>query len=258
MQPADTPSDVGYRLGPYQARITRHPHHIRRAQALRSELFGVERASDDERFDPTSRHVLIEERETKALVGCFRIAQFDAQTINDSYAAQFYVLDQLLSANNCAFEIGRFCMRDALVHPDVVRFALGIIAREVMRCRVRHLFGCTSFPGTDPEAYAECFAYLAQRHGAAGCFGPALHGMHQTVPLSHFASKADVSRDAVAQLPGLLRTYLALGGRTGDHAIIDQELKTLHVFTAVDVENIPRTRRDTLLKTARRMAFFSA
>jgi L-ornithine Nalpha-acyltransferase len=37
------------------------------------------------------------------------------------------------------------------------------------------------------------------------------------------------------RLPPLLRTYLGMGGWVSDHAVVDRELDTLHVFTCVEV-----------------------
>ena len=47
-------------------------------------------------------------------------------------------------------------------------------------------------------------------------------------------------------LPPLLRTYLAMGGWVSDHAVIDRDLDTLHVFTAVEVARIPPARARAL------------
>lgn len=41
------------------------------------------------------------------------------------------------------------------------------------------------------------------------------------------------------ELPPLLRTYLLMGGRVSDHAVIDTELDTLHVFTGLEIAAIP-------------------
>jgi L-ornithine Nalpha-acyltransferase len=43
-------------------------------------------------------------------------------------------------------------------------------------------------------------------------------------------------------MPPLLRTYLAMGGWVGDHAVVDRELGTLHVFTALEIRAIPEAR----------------
>lgn len=57
-------------------------------------------------------------------------------------------------------------------------------------------------------------------------------------------------RAALAGLPPLLRTYLGMGGWVSDHAVVDRELDTLHVFTCVEVERIPAARAASLRAVA--------
>ncbi|MGY6696499.1 MAG: hypothetical protein ACXIUW_10820 [Roseinatronobacter sp.] len=53
-------------------------------------------------------------------------------------------------------------------------------------------------------------------------------------------------------MPELLRMYLAMGGWVTDHAVCDNDLDTLHVFTAVDVRAIPPARMRVLKMLAGR------
>ena len=43
-------------------------------------------------------------------------------------------------------------------------------------------------------------------------------------------------------MPPLLRSYLAMGGRVSDHAVVDRDLDTLHVFTGLEIGVIPPAR----------------
>ena len=54
----------------------------------------------------------------------------------------------------------------------------------------------------------------------------------------------------MATLPPLLRSYLMLGGWVSDHAVIDQDLNTLHVFTGLEIAAVPPARA-RLLRLAR-------
>ena len=51
-------------------------------------------------------------------------------------------------------------------------------------------------------------------------------------------------------MPPLLRSYLALGGWVGDHAVLDRDLGTMHVFTGVEVRRIPAARARALRRLA--------
>jgi putative hemolysin len=43
-------------------------------------------------------------------------------------------------------------------------------------------------------------------------------------------------------MPPLLRSYLAMGGWVSDHAVVDRDLGTLHVFTGLEIGAIPAAR----------------
>ena len=47
---------------------------------------------------------------------------------------------------------------------------------------------------------------------------------------------------AQAKMPPLLRTYLLMGGWVSDHAVIDRDLGTLHVFTGLEIGAVPPAR----------------
>jgi putative hemolysin len=47
-------------------------------------------------------------------------------------------------------------------------------------------------------------------------------------------------------MPPLLRSYLVMGAQVSDHAVIDRQMNTLHVFTAIEVCAIPPARKARL------------
>jgi len=59
------------------------------------------------------------------------------------------------------------------------------------------------------------------------------------------------ARAAQAGMPPLLRTYLLMGGWVSDHAVVDRQLGTLHVFTGLEIAAIPPARRRLLAALAR-------
>ena len=49
-------------------------------------------------------------------------------------------------------------------------------------------------------------------------------------------------KNALSRMPPLLRTYLSMGGWVSDHAVVDPEMNTLHVFTGVEISSVPKAR----------------
>jgi L-ornithine Nalpha-acyltransferase len=61
--------------------------------------------------------------------------------------------------------------------------------------------------------------------------------------------KPDAAR-AMLTMPPLLRSYLAMGGWVSDHAVVDREINTLHVFTGLEIRGIPEARARLLRAVA--------
>jgi putative hemolysin len=51
-------------------------------------------------------------------------------------------------------------------------------------------------------------------------------------------------------MPPLLKTYLLMGGWVSDHAVVDNDLNTLHVFTGLEIRAIPPARAKALRMVA--------
>ena len=57
--------------------------------------------------------------------------------------------------------------------------------------------------------------------------------------------KPDLKK-AMQRMPPLLRSYLMMGGWVSDHAVVDHEMNTLHVFTGLEIGAIPIARKRLL------------
>lgn len=237
--------------GRYVARFAGSDADLRAAQALRWRCFlGPVRPGegvDADRFDEISRHVLIEETGSGRLVCCFRILLLaDGSRIGDSYSAQFYELSALAGFSGRMAEVGRFCIDASCRDPDILRVAWGALARFVDEERIEMLFGCSSFHGTDWECYSDAFAILAQRHLAPRRWLPRIKAPRVVRYARALIGRQGDPKQAMLKMPPLLRTYLMMGGWVSDHAVVDTDLDTLHVFTGLEVGLIPESRARAL------------
>jgi len=239
--------------GCYRARLAGTGAEVARAQELRWRAFRAAGCPagtpgrDADGFDDLCRHMLVEELRTGRLVATFRLMPIArGDEIGQSYSARHYDLSGLASWPGRMIEIGRFCLDPGCRDPDAIRIAWGAITRLVEAEGAGMLFGCSSFPGTDPERYRDAFALLAARHLAPARWRPAAKAVDaiRFCPVPGQAAP-DAGR-ALRALPPLLRSYLAMGGWVGDHAVVDRDLGTLHVFTAVEVARIPPARARAL------------
>jgi len=226
--------------GRYLTREATSPADITRAQILRAQCFQTDVQPDIDAFDAKARHFLVEERASGALVCCFRLSLFYGAALRQSYAAQFYDLTNLETIAGALLELGRFCVHPDWQDPDIQRLAWGRLAQVVDRNKVALLFGCSSFTGTDPTAYRDAFAHLKDQHLAPGELRPTVRAQH-IHPFARDTHTADPRR-ARQQIPPLLRSYLSMGGWVSDHAVIDRQMTTLHVFTGLEIAAIPPNR----------------
>ncbi len=219
------------------------------ACALRGAAFGLG-APERDRFDGICLQTVIEDRRTGRIVGCFRMLPLaKGDDLARGYTAQFYDLSRLARRPGPMTELGRFCIDPAKRDPDILRAAWGAVTAHVDAHGVRMLFGCTSFRGTNPAPYADAFALLARRHLAPPAWAPGQRAP-QTVPLTPGAHAPDARRAGQA-MPPLLRSYLAMGGKVSDHAVVDPRMNTLHVFTGLEVDAIPAVRQRLLRADAK-------
>lgn len=243
------------RKGRYQGRLAETPADLRAAQRLRWLCFVARNgaAEDDgtlvdaDHMDADCRHMLVEEIATGRLVCTFRFLPLaGGHEIGRSYSAQHYNLACLESFEGPMVEMGRFCIHPEWRDPNILRIAWAAMTRFVDENGTRLLFGCSSFIGTEPDAHAEAFAMLKERHLAPRRWLPRVKAPNVFRFARALARRQPDPRRAMAAMPPLLRSYLAMGGWVSDHAVVDPALKTMHVFTGVEIGTIPDSRKRLL------------
>jgi putative hemolysin len=239
---------LSLKKGRYRVRFAETPSDVLAAQRLRTRAFKGEEvgALDADDFDHLCQHVLVEDQKSDALVCCFRfLPLMGGRDIALSYSAQYYELSALENFEGRMVEMGRFCIDPTVKDPDILRVAWGAMTAYVDEHGVELLFGCSSFHGTDAEAYLDAFAVLKARHLAPKRWLPKV----KAPKVFRFAQKLRRKPDAklaMLRMPPLLRTYLLMGGWVSDHAVVDSHMNTLHVFTGLEIKAIPPARKRLL------------
>lgn len=178
-----------------------------------------------------------------AVVATFRLLPLrNGRDLARCYAAQFYDLDALSSYPRPMAELGRFCLDPDRHNPDILRIAWQKIAEHVDDEKVGMLFGCSSFEGTDANRWRRSFSMLSQKYLGPKQLLPTRRS-GGVVDFDKFSSTDELSkRNKNSNLPPLLNLYLAMGGWVSDHAVIDHDLETIHVFTGLEIAKIPPGR----------------
>ena len=236
--------------GRYIARISQCARDIEDAQALRQRAFLGSNGRDQDPFDTRCLHVLVHERRSARLVCCCRLLPLEnGDAIDGSYSAQFYDLEPLRAFEGPMLEMGRFCVDPDVQDPDVIRVIWAAMTQYVDESGAQMLFGCSSFAGTDQDDYMDAFAVLHEKHLAPKRWLPKVKAQTVFPFASHFRKQSNRKTDrkrAMLRMPPLLRTYLLMGGWVSDHAVVDPDLNTLHVFTGLEISAIPPARKRLL------------
>lgn len=243
--------------GRYRARLAETAEDVSATQRLRYLAFIANRGGyresglDADSFDDRCRHVLVEDIRTGTLVCCFRLLPLeDGAEIGRTYSAQYYELSALTEFRGRMVEMGRFCVHPEWKDPDILRVAWGAMTAYVDREGVEMIFGCSSLMGTEAESFMDAFALLNQRHLAPRRWLPRV----KAPEVFRFAQKLRRRRPdpkrALLGMPPLLRTYLLMGGWVSDHAVVDRDLGTMHVFTGLEIRAIPPARARLLRSAA--------
>lgn len=242
--------------GRYRARWATTATEIEAAMRLRHLCFiesggGQDRDDglDRDDFDARCRHLLIEEVEGAHLAGCCRLMHLSGGAeIGASYSAQFYELSGLSGFAGPMLELGRFCVRPGLNDPDILRMAWAALTRAVDAAGAELIFGCSSFAGTETDRYLDAFGLLSDGHVAPRRWLPRVKAprVFRFAEILRRAHHQTDRKSGLQRMPPLLRSYLAMGGWVSDHAVVDTDLNTLHVFTGLEIRAIPEARARAL------------
>ena len=207
-----------------------------KAQKFRQRVFREsETGLDEDKFDKISDHCLIfDEKKDDKLVLVFRSRSFSSmKDILCSYSAQYYDLTTLSRLPLKPMEIGRLCVDKTAKDPFLLLTAFKYLAALISSSRRDFIFGCTSFSGVDNPRHLVSLSSL-EKNQIAGPKFQVKKKSHNILDIKKIVGP-NKNKSAKNFLPPLLKFYLRLGGKVSDHAVIDQDLDTLHVFTYLDL-----------------------
>lgn len=229
------------------------------AQALRYDVFVEELGGDGplvdhdrrlerDRFDPFVDHMIATDALTGATVGVYRLLRDDqAAKAGQFYSEVEYDLTQLRASGRRLLELGRSCLHRDYRGGSVMFHLWTALADYVALHKIDVLFGVASFHGTDTAALAQPLSLLHHRHLAPAGLRPVAHPDHAQ-PMDLLAEAEIDRRDAMLQVPALIKAYLRLGGFVGQGAWIDHAFNTTDVCLVLDTARMNARQRRLYVK----------
>lgn len=237
--------------GDFEVRLAETAAEIDAAQALRYRVFYDEMKAlptpdmarlrrDFDGFDPVCDHLLVLDRRrgegAQGIVGTYRLIRRSAAgRVGRFYSAAEYDIGPLIHYPGEILELGRSCIEKDARNTATMQMLWRGIALYAFHYNIQVMFGCASFPGTDPSQHALPFSYLHHHHLAPPEIRVrALDSRY--VKMDTLAPGSYDERKAMARVPPLIKGYLRLGGFVGDGAVIDSQFNTTDVFIVVKTE----------------------
>lgn len=246
-------------IGSLEARLARNLREVRKAQELRYTVFYEEMSAiadaetqalrrDFDPFDAICDHLLVVDhdvierakpflRKKPQVVGTYRLLRQEVAERNSGfYSAGEYDLQPLIDGKpNLRFlELGRSCVLKPYRNKRTVELLWQGIWAYVLMNRIDVMIGCASIEGTDPDRLSSQLSFL--HHYARAPEGWRVSAVEDRyVEMNRLPKEAVDQRQALRELPPLIKGYLRLGAYIGDGAVVDHQFGTTDVLIVLPV-----------------------
>ncbi|MEX0693033.1 MAG: GNAT family N-acyltransferase [Rhodospirillales bacterium] len=235
-----------------------NPIEIEAAQRLRYKVFYNEMGAvpslatrrtklDEDPFDPICDHLLVVDKSRSNgkpfVVGTYRLLRRSVALKADGfYSRNEFDLSTLMGYPGEIVELGRSCVHADYRSGGVMQLLWRGIAAYLDAYDIEMMFGCASFPGTDPEAIKAGLSYLHHYHLAPAEIRPRAQ-QTRFVDMGKIQPDWLDRRSALSELPPLIKGYLRVGGVVGEGAVIDRQFNTTDICVIVECTKITERYR---------------
>lgn len=256
---SSTPITLG-RVGSLEIRLAQTEREIRKAQRLRYKVFYKEMAAkpdshtkftrrDADAFDAICDHLLVLDheppkkkfrRKEPRIVGTYRLLRQEmANLYGGFYSANEFNIQPILDAHpdRRFLELGRSCVLQEYRTKRTIELLWQGIWAYVQIHKIDVMIGCASLAGTDPKELAAPLTFLS-KVGKPPVDWKVDAWPEIRVPLAQMDPDSINDKQALRQLPPLLKAYMRIGCYFGESAMVDHQFGTTDVFIIMPVENI--------------------
>ncbi len=258
---SETP-DIRAERGNLILRQATSTQEIEACQQLRFQVFYQELGAkadsdtlasqrDHDRFDAICDHLIVVRKDGDArpgaiqlgdgeLIGTYRLLRQEIADNNGGFYTQgeFDIAAVIAGHPQLRFlELGRSCVLKPFRTKPVVELLWQGIWNYVRAHDLDVMLGCASLEGTDPLFHSRVLSFLAYNAGAPDEWKVrALEGRY--VEMKLLSPDAIEPREALRELPPLIKGYLRLGCYIGEGAVVDTQFNTIDVLIILPVSAI--------------------
>jgi L-ornithine Nalpha-acyltransferase len=251
------------RIGNLEVRLARSKADIKKAQRLRFEVFYKEMGAvpdarallkkrDEDDFDAICDHLLVIDKTTERtakrpwpkrskVVGTYRVLMQEvAEQHQGFYTQGEYDIAPLIARKRSSYrflELGRSCVLKPYRNRRTVELLWQGLWTYIREHSVDVMLGCASFPGVDPKEHALALSFLHHYSLAPEEWLAAAHPDLRVDMNMMPKDQVDV-KEALKEMPPLIKGYLRLGAFVGDGAVVDRQFGTTDVLIVMPVEAI--------------------
>lgn len=237
-------------------RLAETEAEVEAAQRLRFEVFSDVRDAafseeataarrDLDIYDPYCDHLIVidpsrVDEDMLGIVGTYRMMARSKRPEDPGfYTDRFFDLSCFDSIDGEIVEMGRVCIDPDYKSRAVMQWLWKGIATYVLDNKVKILFGCAGFNGTDPVEHQNLLSYLHNQFLAPARIRPVARAEHRLefdcLPPTNVDEKT-----AKAEIPSIIRGYSRMGGFVGEGAVVNQHFHTTMVCIVVELAGLTK------------------
>ncbi len=228
----------------YEVRLARNFKDIDAAQNLRYKVFYEELKAkptiknilyekDFDELDPFCDHLLVIDHSKgkgrNSIIGTYRLIRRPMTQVHGKfYTEGEFDMKKLLKKRVEVLELGRSCVHKDYRDKPIIRLLWKAISAYMDHYKIKILFGCASFQGTNYIKYKKQLSFLYHNYLAPKSIRP------EAIPPNNislnFYKKKDINNNEIFKsLPPLIKGYLRLGVYIGDGAFIDKQFNKIDI-----------------------------
>lgn len=222
-------------------RLAESKDELEQAQKLRYDMLVMDfntnnindSGSDKSDYDNICSHLIAIDTDINKVVGTYRLLR-SSKCMDEFVCEREFDITNLRKQDVELMELSR-----AVVHKDyrngiVIKLLWKALLEYCKQFNVRYMFGTASFHGVDESKYFNAFKYLYDKY----LVSPELDckPLAPSVQLN-MIDECDIVL-AKAEIPSLIKGYLAMGAFVSNGVYVDHEFGSMDVLTIIDLHNL--------------------